>query len=135
MNAKAIKEFTIEQAGFQITAELQRASQDVTIFLTGGDVPHYGVTTVVSKTQAPQTYRFASRPGHHHEEYVLTERLGQIIRPVLQGNCVILGGVHVNDITPEQMQATFVMTDELGQQIKTWLLTHPVAKPHETFAK
>ena len=135
MSVNEIKTFAVKQAGFEMVAELHRASQDITILLTGGDVPHYGVTTVVSANQVLQSYRFASRPGHHHEEYVLTEHLGKIIQPALQGNGIIIAGVHVNDITSEQMKATFKMTDELGQQIKKWLLAHPVAKPHETFAK
>lgn len=135
MSANEIKTFAVKQAELEMVAELHRASQDITILLTGGDVPHYGVATVVSVNQVLQSYRFASRPGHHHEEYVLTERLGKIIQPALQGNGVIIAGVHVNDITSEQMQATFKMTDKLGQQIKKWLLAHPIAKPHETFAK
>lgn len=135
MSVNEIKTFAVKQAEFEMVVELHRASQDITILLTGGDVPHYGVATVVSANQVLQSHRFASRPGHHHEEYVLTERLGKIIQPALQGNGVIIAGVHVNDITSEQMRATFKMTDELGQQIKKWLLAHPIAKPHETFAK
>ncbi|HJE15570.1 MAG TPA: amino acid decarboxylase, partial [Lapidilactobacillus dextrinicus] len=96
MSVNEIKNFAVKQAGLEIVAELHRASQDITILLTGGDVPHYGVATMVSANQVPQSYRFASRPGHHHEEYVLTERLGKIIQPALQGNGVIIAGVHVN---------------------------------------
>ncbi|MFD1465023.1 amino acid decarboxylase [Lapidilactobacillus mulanensis] len=130
-----MKQFIANAAGYQITAELNRASQDVAIFLTGGDVPHYGVTTVLTATQAPESYRFASRPGHHHEEYVLTERLGKLIQPALQGNCTIIGGVHVNNISREQMKAAYTMVNQLGAEIKQWLLENPVDKPVEMFAQ
>lgn len=95
------KTFKVNQAGFEMCAKLSRENQDVLLEITGGDVPHYGVVTIVSPHQLTQTVALPSRPGHHHQEGVLTERIAKIIAPVLQSNAFIIGGLHINNITPQ----------------------------------
>lgn len=127
--------FSVTQAGFSMQAIVDRQSQDLLIQLIGGDVPHYGVVTTVSQQEAPTTIAMPSRPGHHHQEGVLTEQLATMLQPHLQSNAMIVGGMHINEITPEQMQATQVMVTDLGEQIIAWLVAHPAAKPVERFSK
>ncbi|KRM75911.1 hypothetical protein [Secundilactobacillus collinoides] len=127
--------FSVTRAGFTMQAIVTRQSQDLLIQLIGGDVPHYGVVTTVSQQEAPATIAMPSRPGHHHQEGVLTEQLATQLRPNLQSNAMIIGGMHVNEITPAQMQATQGMVTDLGDQILAWLADHPAAKPVERFSK
>ncbi|WP_461213885.1 prenylated flavin chaperone LpdD [Lacticaseibacillus sp. GG6-2] len=128
------KVFTATQAGYSIQVRLTRQSRDVLLTLTGGDVPHYGVVTTVGQ-DGIHTHALPSRPGHVHQEGVLTERLAKRIQSVLPGNAIITGGMHVNAITPKQMAAASQMTDALGRQVHDWLVAHPVPPIHEIFAK
>ncbi|HBF73919.1 MAG TPA: hypothetical protein DDW71_01475, partial [Lactobacillus sp.] len=96
--------------------------------------PHYGVVTIVSPHQTTRTIALPSRPGHHHQEGVLTERIAKIIAPVLQNNAFIIGGLHVNRITPQQMAATANMAQQLGEQIRDYLSSHPRTKIIEEFS-
>jgi hypothetical protein len=126
--------FTEQAAGYEMQLTLTRQSQDVLLTLTGGDVSHYGVVTAVG-SDGLHTIALPSRPGHVHQEGVLTEAIAKILQPVLQGNAIITGGMHVNNISSVQMHAAFAMTKALGQQAHDWLSAHPVEKISETFAK
>lgn len=126
--------FTEQAAGYEMQLTLTRQSQDVLLTLTGGDVSHYGVVTAVG-SDGLHTIALPSRPGHVHQEGVLTETIAKILQPVLQGNAIITGGMHVNNISSVQMHAAFAMTKALGQQAHDWLKANPVATISETFAK
>lgn len=126
--------FTKTQAGYSLSVHLTRQSHDVLLTLVGGDVPHYGVVTTVGQ-DGIQTHALPSRAGHVHQEGVLTEALARRIQPVLQGNAIITGGMHVNQITQAQMAAAMTMTDQLGVEISAWLRAHPAPPVQVTFAK
>ncbi len=126
--------FTETQAGYAMRVRLTRQSQDVLLELTGGDVPHFGVVTTVGQ-DGVHTHALPSRPGHVHQEGVLTEQLAQAIASVLSGNAIIVAGMHVNTITPAQMTAAVEMTARFGRQVHDWLLAHPVTPVPEFFAK
>lgn len=117
--------FKVSEAGFEMTAKLSRENQDVLLEIIGGDVPHYGVVTIISPHQPMETIALPSRPGHHHQEGVLTEQIAKIIAPVLQNNAFLVGGLHVNRITQQQMNATGDMAQQLGEQIRDYLVAHP----------
>lgn len=126
--------FTVTQAGYTMQAIVERQNQDVLIQLVGGDVPHFGVVTTVDKTGQTTSQALPSRPGHVHQEAVLTKRLASVIAPVLQSNAFIVAGMHVNAITPAQLAAAGPITQALGEQVRDWLAAHPVARPTEIFA-
>lgn len=134
MSDSAERCFTATQAGITMQARVTRQSQDVLIQLIGGDIPHYGVVTTVDRVGQVTTTALPSRPGHVHQEGVLTKRLAATLAGHLQGNAVIVAGMHVNAITPVQMCAASTLTQRLGAQVAAWLDAHPVAAPHATFA-
>lgn len=126
--------FTVTRSGYTMQAKLRRENQDVLIDLTGGDVPHYGVVTAVSPRQPLQTIALPSRPGHHHQEGVLTERMATVIAPALQSNAFIVGGLHVNRISKQQLAVAGAMAQALGEQIRDYLAAHPRPKIEEEFS-
>ena len=127
--------FQVSEHGFTMTVLASRESLDLLVQLVGGDVPHFGVVSTIDKTKKIETHALPSRPGHVHQEGILTEHLANIIKPVIQGNAIITGGVHVNNITPEQMNAATSMTEILGEQLVKWLKENPVTPPELHFAK
>lgn len=125
----------VTKSGYTMTAILERQSQDVLIQLIGGDVPHFGVVMSIDNTGHAETTALPSRPGHVHQEKILVEQVARAIKPVLQNNAIIVSGMHVNDISSEQMHAALPMALELGQQLANWLKEHPADQPHIIFAK
>lgn len=127
---------TFEEArtGYRIRAVVERQTRDLLIQIIGGDVPHFGVVTAIQPSGKPQTISLPSRPGHVHQEKVLTFAMAHAIQPVLEGNAMIVSGMHVNDITPEQMKAAVPMVQTLGRQVAAWIKANPTIKPDVTFA-
>ncbi|WP_047998794.1 hypothetical protein [Lactiplantibacillus herbarum] len=118
--------FTTTQAGYQMTAKLQVIGYDLLIVVTGGSNPHIGdVTTITADTEL-QTVKFPSHDGRFHKDNFISERLAKRLQPYLQGSCTITAGIHVNQITKAQIAAAAPMTDELSQQIISWLQDNPI---------
>lgn len=115
----------IQVGGFAMSAEAQQIGGDLLITLVGGDTPHIGTVTTLSNKQKKETIRFESHSDRFHKDDALAERIIEIIAPYIPGNCVITAGVHVNGITKEQIQASFSMAENLGQQLVAWLKENP----------
>lgn len=119
--------FTVQDAGIQMQTEVKAINADLLITLTGGDTPHIGTITCFDQaTGKLTTTQFASHDGRKHKDQVLAEEILKIIQSELPGNCVVTSGIHVDGITKAQIQATFPMAKALGEQIKSWLLDHPL---------
>lgn len=118
--------FKTEQAGYAMTATLQRIGFDLLIVVTGGTNPHIGDVTTVTATTPAQTVKFPSHDGRFHKDNFISDRLAAQLQPYLSGSCTITAGIHVNQITKAQIAAAAPMTESLGQQIIDWLAAHPV---------
>ncbi|WP_338209685.1 amino acid decarboxylase [Lactiplantibacillus paraxiangfangensis] len=118
--------FKTEQAGYAMTAKLQRIGFDLLIVVTGGTNPHIGDVTMVTATTPAQTVKFPSHDGRFHKDNFISDRLAAQLQPYLAGSCTITAGIHVNQITKAQIAAAAPMTEALGQQIIDWLAAHPV---------
>ena len=128
-----VQVFKVTQTDITITAKVEHQNRCLIQLI--GDVPHYGVVTTVDTTGNLRTTALPSRPGHVHQEGVLTELMATELNPVLQSNCMIVSGVHVNSITPIQMKATGAIVCELTAQVRKWLDEHPREKINEQFSR
>ncbi|KRN99016.1 hypothetical protein [Companilactobacillus kimchiensis] len=113
--------FSVTAEDYTIEAALKVIGKDLFIALTGGDNPHIGTVTTLTKNTKMQTVRFPSHDGRLHKDDVLATEIGQIIQPFLPGSCTITAGVHVNHISKKQIMISAQMSHDLGQQIKVWL--------------
>ncbi|WP_424685071.1 amino acid decarboxylase [Enterococcus sp.] len=118
------KTFQASRAGYIITAEVTVIGKDLSIALVGGDTPHIGTVTWVSNNGASDTIRFPSHHGRFHKDDVLSEILIKQLQPLLPGNCVITAGIHVNGITKEQIDASFIMAEEIGKELANWIINY-----------
>ncbi|GMA46498.1 amino acid decarboxylase [Tetragenococcus muriaticus] len=117
----SINFFQITQANFTMKLRVEVIGKDLLVSIMGGDSFHIGTTTTVTKNTAAQTIRFPSHEGRFHKDNVLAENIARIIQPNLPGNCVITAGVHINDIKKEQIDASFLMAEQLGKKLQNWL--------------
>ncbi len=115
------KFFRVTAAGFTMTLKVDIIGKDLLVAVTGGDTPHIGTITTVTKEIAIQTIRFPSHDGRFHKDDVLAETIAHIVQQDLPGNCIITAGVHVNGINQEQIDASFTMAEKLGKNLQNWL--------------
>ncbi|GEQ50334.1 amino acid decarboxylase [Tetragenococcus koreensis] len=125
------KSFQITAADFTMTSEVKIIGKDLLITVTGGNTPHIGTVTTITKETTCQTIRFPSHDGRFHKDDVLAETIARVIQPDLPGNCTITAGVHVNGISQEQIEASFTMAEKLGEKLRNWLqeTSFDVAEP------
>lgn len=115
--------FQTTQEDYTMTANISIIGKDMLIEITGGDSPHIGTVTTLSKDTEIQTIRYPSHDGRFHKDDVLAERIAKIIQQKLPGSCTITSGVHVNHISKKQIMVSGNMARDLGNQISNWLVT------------
>lgn len=121
MENRIEKVFTITKS-FQLKADCLLNNQDLLVNLTGGNIPHVGgVVTFDQKTQEETVVKFASHNGRLHKDIFLAQRLTEKIEKKLPGNLVINAGVHIDGISKEQIDDSFIMTDEIAEKILPWV--------------
>jgi hypothetical protein len=122
----ATARFITTQKNYTITADLRQIGTDLLITVTGGDNPHIGVVTTLTKQTKIETVRYPSHDGRFHKDDFISRRIAQRIQAHLIGSATILAGVHVNQITQNQIAASAPMSDQLAGEICEWLAQHPV---------
>ncbi|TGD22901.1 amino acid decarboxylase [Companilactobacillus suantsaicola] len=115
--------FSITEENYTMVANVEVIGKDLFIAITGGDNPHIGTVTTLTKDSDLQTIRYPSHDGRFHKDDVLAKRVGKVIQSQLPGSCTITAGVHVNHISKKQIAVSSSMAQNLGEQIKTWLQT------------
>lgn len=118
-------EFVNELENYRILLQAELINKDLLVKIVGGDVWHLGtVTTYDKQKDLTETKRFFSHDERYHKDDVLASIVLEEIKGNLLGNCVILSGVHVNQITRRQIEASFEMMAQLAKQLNLWLTTH-----------
>jgi len=113
--------FSITQENYTMIANVEAIGKDLLIKIIGGDTPHIGTVTTLTRTTDLETVRYPSHDGRLHKDDVLAIRIGKIIQSDLPGSCTIIAGVHVNHISKKQIMVSAMMSKSLGEQIKNWL--------------
>lgn len=117
-----IHEWTMMQSGVRVIFELYRVNRDYLVAVTGGQVPHIGAVSLNGQTVAA--------PGH--KEDVITSMMAEWIRTRLRQsaddqilplpNICIIGGVHVDNITKEQIRAVVGMCEAAAERIAGYII-------------
>ncbi|WP_308556298.1 hypothetical protein [uncultured Lactobacillus sp.] len=117
------KIFSVTKENYTIYAETELVNKDLLVNITGGNVPHLGgVVTWDVKTKKQCKVEFASHDGRKHKDIFLAERFAKRIEKKLPGNLCVTAGVHIDNITEAQINASFPMTDNLADQVLVWTL-------------
>lgn len=95
-----------------------KIGKDLCVLLTGGE-EHLGSVTV-GMTGEIETQTVTIKG---HKEYVLTQKIGEILAEKYSGNFVICCGIHFDDITIEEITSVLKlscdMTEEMCSNLKT----------------
>lgn len=107
---------------FTLFAECILLNRDLLVNVTGGEIPHVGgIVTFDYQLGQENIIHFSSHDGRKHQDILLAERLAKILEDNAFGNLVVNAGVHIDGITKQQIDDSFVMVDKLGRQIQKWL--------------
>jgi len=128
-----IMNFSVTKEHYTINAQVNIIGFDMIINITGGDTPHIGTVTTLTKNTDLQTIRYPSHDGRFHKDDILAIKVGEIIKPLLPASCTITSGVHVNHISQKQIDVSSDMAENLGHQIKSWLSKTKIVAPSPTY--
>ena len=109
------------QNGLPVFAQLVQMGKDCTICVWGGDTPHVG--SVVMSTARPSltgsgvgvTSSVLNGIGHK-DEYV-ARKFAEAAAEKFVCTAVCSGGIHIDDITPAQLQEVSTVCDKLLKQV------------------
>lgn len=85
--------------------------EDLCLIITGGDTPHLGAVTTLSDA-GMDTLSF----GKHKERFI-TESVSEILKEKFRGNLVICCGIHLNNITMEEIKIVKDMCNKIGEEL------------------
>ncbi|MDN4618885.1 hypothetical protein QCD85_12300 [Paenibacillus sp. PsM32] len=87
-------------------------TDDIVILISGGDRPHIGTITAGTPNQPLQTIQF-----QQHQEFYFTEEIAIHLRKQWRGNFVICGGVHIDQISGEEINQVIEIVVEMGNEL------------------
>lgn len=85
--------------------------KDICVILTGGE-EHLGSVTVGSPELCSETITIGS-----HKEYYITEKLGKILKKRHSGNYVICCGIHLDNITKDEISTIADLSCEMVEEL------------------
>ena len=101
-----------------VQATVVRAGEDLCIVLTGGDRPHIGTVTLsvprpslADSARTSATTSILNCTGHKDGE--AAQYLGQRLAATLGATVVVTGGIHVDDIRPDEIKTVLHLVDRL----------------------
>ena len=101
-----------------VEATVVRAGGDLCIVLTGGDRPHIGTVTLsvprpslADSARTSATTSILNCTGHKDGE--AAQYLGQRLAATLGATVVVTGGIHVDDIRPDEIKTVLHLVDRL----------------------
>lgn len=87
--------------------------KDLFVLLTGGE-EHLGSVTVGMTGSEVETQTVAIKG---HKEYVLTQKIGEILAKKYMGNFVICCGIHFDDITREEIASVLKLSCDITKEL------------------
>ena len=106
-----MERFSFVQTGehYQIKAEMLLFDRDGCILIYGGDEPHIGAVAVGGEGAAPLDSVF---PGHK-EDGIVRQFRETILSKGLLRHCVVLCGIHYDDLDAAGIQTVLSMSEKL----------------------
>lgn len=86
--------------------------EDVVVLISGGDVPHLGTITASSSKEPLQTIQF-----QQHQEFYITEEMAVRLRKHWSGNFAICGGIHMDQISTQEITALIELSIDMGEEL------------------
>ena len=119
------RRFTHQLSFSQIEIQATRVGCDIQLLLQGGSSPHIGC--MVLATPRPSLTGDGSRSATAsvlnvtgHKDEALCRYLAEKVAAAANVVVVCTGGVHIDDMTPEQIQEVQVAVKHMAQEVQAW---------------
>ena len=89
------------------------AGEDLSVLIVGGDTPHIGSVTIYSKYEGVKSIILKN-----HKDYIISEKFIEDIKDIVNGNIVVSCGIHVDNITREQLNIVNKISEEIFREFK-----------------
>ncbi len=106
----------------EIVMEVSRIGNDVLVTVMGGDSPHIGTVVLAQsrpslqeKDKLSATSSVLNLPGHKDE--CVCRKVAETLASAWNTNVVCTGGIHIDQIEPEQIKKIADAVDELIAQM------------------
>lgn len=109
------KIITIEKSKGRLNVKLQLIDMgiDCCVIITGGDTPHLGAITVGEEGEIPTTVGLKN-----HKEDIVTKVFYDEFRKITNRNCVVCCGIHLDNISKQEIANTIDIIYEFLHDIK-----------------
>lgn len=115
---EGVEDLTIEKGRIKISAKALSVGEDLCVIISGGDNPHIGcVTLSVPRTSLSDKNRISATTsvlnliGHKDDE--AAKYVSQTLSSRLSKNVVVTCGIHVDNITTEEIAVVMDLLKEL----------------------
>lgn len=95
-----------------INLKAMHVGDDLLIVLCGGDRPHIGGIGYGGVNDDKQTISFKN-----HKDYILSDLFSKEISQIYKGNYVICSGVHLDNITKEEINTVKKLSEEILEEM------------------
>lgn len=117
------------RVALELTARLI-SPDDLVIQLTGGDRPHIGAVALAQlcpslRNPKEQSTTTSLITCFGHKEDKIAKTMAEEIAKKSQKNTVVICGIHLDQITSEEIQDVLIGAEALEEEMLEWLSTKP----------
>lgn len=106
-----IDQISVERNGIYVIAAIISVQNDYLITVTGGDKPHIGALSFGNN------YEENNIALKGHKELTFTRKMFLKLKNLCNGNILIAGGIHIDNISAEQIRQVLEICDVLTEKI------------------
>lgn len=101
----------------KIDLKANYVGEDLIIVVSGGDVPHVGAISYGGEGFRNKDFEKNTIIYGNHKEYIISQRFSQRIGDIFKGNYMISVGIHLENITGEEIKIVIKLSEELLEEI------------------
>lgn len=117
-----MQDLTVEKGRIKINMKVLSVGEDLCLIISGGDSPHIGCVTLsvprpslADKNVVSATTSILNLIGHKDDE--AAKYVSHTLSSKLNKNVVVTCGIHVNNITAEEIDITINLLRELTEKL------------------
>lgn len=109
---KEIINLTKTKGRINVNLKAMFVGDDLLVILSGGDRPHIGAVSYCETNDESYTKSFK-----FHKDYVLSDYFSKKIKDVFNNNFVVCAGVHLDNITKDEISQVELLSKELLDEL------------------
>lgn len=91
--------------------------KDLIIIISGGDRPHVGAISYGGEGFSNKDFEKNTIVYGNHKEYIISQKFSKSIGDIFKGNYMISVGIHLDQITKEEIKIVMKLSEELLEEI------------------